>query len=354
MSKNIILCLDGTWNKPDENGHAENEETNVRNLWEILDKTQPQLQVVYYDCGVGTQWYSSIIGGISGWGLSQNIREAYFELCKQYASGDKIFIFGFSRGAYTARSLAGMIHSCGLLNKDQLSEQAVEHAFEMYKQTDKYTGKRPGKGADKYERHDFEKKRFKESYTPCQIEVIGVWDTVGALGIPIGFLQEFTNKYLQFHDTKLNKDVLHAYHAVAIDEQRETFKPTLWAKTAGTDKQVIEQVWFAGVHADVGGGYKAKHHSNVVFNWMIAKIKHQVTLDTRDYPYPVDVSKKIHDSYKFYYGVKERRVASVTDIHTPSVHTSVLNKLTLMAHYTPLALVDLNSRVGLAPYKAVT
>jgi len=336
MSKNIILCLDGTWNKPDEDGHTENEETNVRNLWEILDKTQPKRQVVYYDEGVGSHWYNSLIGGISGWGLAKNIREAYFELCKHYERGDKIFILGFSRGAYTARSLAGMIYSCGLLNKDQLTEMSIEHAFDIYKYADKH-----------------EKNSFKQNNTNCQIEVVGVWDTVGSLGIPIGFLKEITNKYLQFHDTKLNKDILHAYHAVSIDEQRETFKPTLWAMRAGTDNQVIEQVWFSGVHADVGGGYKERHHSNVAFNWMIAKIKHKVELDTRYYPYPEDVSKKIHDSYKFYYGGKEPRVASVTDINTPSVHVSVLKKLKLIDDYTPLALVDLNSRVGLGPYKAV-
>ncbi|PKH04782.1 DUF2235 domain-containing protein [Moritella sp. Urea-trap-13] len=349
MSKNIILCLDGTWNKPDEDAHAENEETNVRNLWEILDKTQPKRQVVYYDEGVGSQWYNSIIGGISGWGLAQNIREAYFELCQHYQRGDKIFIFGFSRGAYTARSLAGMIYSCGLLNKDQLTDKSVEHAFDIYKNADKR-----------------ERASFKENNTTCQIEVIGVWDTVGALGIPLGFLKQITNQYLQFHDTKLNKDVLHAYHAVAIDEQREAFKPTLWATTSSTDEQLrteeivqeitqkIEQVWFSGVHADIGGGYKARHHSNVAFNWMIAKIKHKVALDIRHYPYPEDVSKKIHDSYKFYYGGKARRLASVTDINTPSVHVSVLKKLTLIDDYTPLALVDLHRRVGLAPYKVVT
>jgi len=336
MSKNIILCLDGTWNKPDEDGHEENEETNVRNLWEILDKAQPSRQVVYYDEGVGSHWYSRIIGGISGLGLAKNIREAYFELCKHYESGDKIFIFGFSRGAYTARSLAGMIYSCGLLKQDQLTEESIQHAFDVYKDANK-----------------LDRKRFKQNNTACQIEVIGVWDTVGSLGIPIGFLKKLTNKYVQFHDTKLNKDALHAYHAVSIDEQRSTFKPTLWDTNSGTDEQVIEQVWFSGVHADVGGGYKERHHSNIAFNWMIEKIKHKVALDTRHYPYPEDVSRKIHESYKFYYGGRERRVAPVTDINTPSVHSSVLKKLKLIQHYTPLALVDLNNRIGLAPYHAV-
>ncbi|QUM86318.1 DUF2235 domain-containing protein [Moritella sp. 28] len=116
-------------------------------MWEILDKTQPKRQVVYYDEGVGSDWYNSLIG---------------------------------------------MIYSCGLLNKDRLTETAIEHAFDVYKHADNH-----------------EKNSFKQNNIMCQIEVIGVWDTVGSLGIPIGFLKEITYQYLQFHDTKLNKDALH-------------------------------------------------------------------------------------------------------------------------------------------------
>lgn len=333
MSKNIIICLDGTWNKPDEKPHKESEETNVRNLWEILEKSQLDKQVVYYDEGVGSHWYDRIRGGVSGRGLAKNIREAYFELCKTYDRGDKVFIFGFSRGAYTARSLAGMIYSCGLLNKNNLTDKSIQNVFDVYKKSDRH-----------------ERNNYKNSNITCEIEVIGVWDTVGSLGIPIGFLKKITNKFMQFHDTKINKEIRYAYHAVSIDEQRETFRPTLWDVASARKSQVIDQVWFSGVHCDIGGGYKERHHSDIPFKWMISKIKDKVILNDESYPYSGDVSREIHDSYKRYYGGKERRVASATNVHTPSVHLSVLKKLESNNGYKPLALVDLEDRATLLPY----
>ena len=334
MSKNIIICLDGTWNKPDEEPHEESEETNVRNLWDMLEKNQLDKQVVYYDEGVGAHWYDRIRGGVSGRGLAKNIREAYFKLCKSYDPGDKVFLFGFSRGSYTARSLAGMVYSCGLLNRDNLTDKSVQNAFDVYKKSDRH-----------------ERNNYKNNNIKCEIEVIGVWDTVGSLGIPIGFLKKITNKFMQFHDTKINKETKHAYHAVSIDEQRETFRPTLWNVASARNNQVIEQVWFSGVHSDIGGGYKKRHHSDIPFKWMISKIKDKVIFNVTNYPYSGDISKKIHNSYKIYYGGKERRVASVTDIYTPSVHSSVLEKLKSNNDYEPLALVDLKDRTTLYPYK---
>ncbi|MDM8515402.1 DUF2235 domain-containing protein [Desulfobacterales bacterium HSG16] len=335
--KNIVICLDGTWNKPDEEKHEESEETNVRNLWEILDKNDRNKQVVYYDQGVGSHWYDRIRGGISGRGLSKNIKEAYFEVCKCYDDGDKVFIFGFSRGAYTARSLAGMIYSCGLLDRNKLTDHYIQEAFDVYKKADKH-----------------ERMRYKEKNKRCEIEVIGVWDTVGAMGIPIGFLKKMTNKFSQFHDTKLNKEIKHAYHALAIDEQRETFKPALWDVTKKYDHQIVEQVWFAGVHSDIGGGYKERHHSDVAFKWMIEKVRNKLIINDSDYAYAIDVFEKIHDSYRIYYGCKERRIASATDIHTPCVHSSVLEKMQKVADYKPLALVDIEDKKTLAPYIVVT
>ncbi|WP_345974920.1 DUF2235 domain-containing protein [Sulfurimonas sp. HSL3-7] len=334
--KNIIICLDGTWNKPDEGRHEENKETNVRNLWELLEKDEPQKQVVYYDEGVGSHWYDRIRGGVSGRGLSKNIREAYFEVCRHYVPGDRVSIFGFSRGAYTARSLAGMVYSCGVIPREQLTDNAIEEAFEVYKKADKPT-----------------RAEYKSKNITCEIEIVGVWDTVGALGIPVGFLKKYTNKFLQFHDTKINREIKHAYHALAIDEQRETFRPTLWHVRDKNAHQDIEQVWFAGVHSDVGGGYKQRAHSDIAFRWMIHKIRDMVLLDDSTYPYRVDATKEIHDSYKIYYGPKERRVASATDIYTPYVHASVLEKIQKVPDYRALALVDIEDRATLAPYRVV-
>ena len=336
MNKNIVLCLDGTWNKPDEKQHSESEETNVRNLWEILDKSDESSQLVYYDEGVGSHWYDRIRGGISGRGLSKNIMEAYCKICENYNLGDKVFIFGFSRGAYTARSLAGMIYSCGLIEKNNVTDNSIQNAFDVYRRSDKV-----------------ERRNFKQNNIKCEIDFIGVWDTVGALGIPIGFLKKITNKFLQFHDTKLNREVKYAYHALAIDEQRETFSPTLWDERSKYPEQVLEQVWFSGVHADIGGGYKKRYHSDVSFKWMIEKIGDKLNFSGHPYTSAEDVSKDIHDSYRLYYGRKERRVASANDVQTPNVHVSVVKKVNLLSNYNPLALVDIQNQETLAPYNIV-
>ena len=335
--KNIVICLDGTWNKPDEERHEESEETNVRNLWEMLNKKNSKKQIVYYDEGLGSHWYDRIRGGISGRGLAKNIREAYFEICNNYEQGDKVFIFGFSRGAYTARSLSGMIYSCGLIGKDNLTDRKIQDAFDVYKKCDKS-----------------ERNQFKFNNTPCEIEVLGVWDTVGALGIPISFFKKATNKFFQFHDTRLNKEVRNAFHALAIDEQRETFRSTLWDESKKYAGQNIEQVWFSGVHSDIGGGYKKRYHSDISFKWMVDKVRDKLDLDDSTYPYKGDVKKKIHDSYKKYYGRKERRVATASEGYTPCVHNSVLKKVKNVSTYIPLALVDIKNRKTLSPYKVVS
>lgn len=337
MTKNIVICFDGTWNKPDEADAEVEKDTNVRNLYELCVNNSTD-QVAYYDEGVGSHWYDRIRGGVSGRGLSKNIREGYYEVAKQYEHGDKVFIFGFSRGAYTARSLAGMIYSCGLIDHDKLTDKSIEKAFNIYKK------------GDKEERRD-----FKSSNAQCTIHMLGVWDTVGALGIPISFFKKFTNRFLEFHDTKLNKEIKSAYHAIAIDEQRETFRPSLWDMTKKREGQAIEQVWFAGVHSDIGGGYPERSHSDIAFKWMIDKAKHQglKIKDDHSYEFKQDVTKEIHDSYKIYYGSKERRVATFSEFYTPKIHESVRKKIELKPDYNPLALVDMENRSTLEPYEIV-
>ena len=335
MKKNIVICLDGTWNRPDRPEDDVSCETNVKNLFDICvnDKST---QVTYYDQGVGSHWYNKIRGGISGRGLSKNIHEAYFEVSRVYNPGDKVFIFGFSRGAYTARSLAGFIYSCGLIKKSSLNEKSIEKAFTIYREGD----------------HQ-ERKEFKDNNIPCPVEMIGVWDTVGALGIPIGFLKIFSDRFLQFHDTKINREIKAAYHALAIDEQRQIFQPTLWDITKPHDNQVVEQVWFSGVHSDIGGGYEERHLSDIAFKWMIDKaVKNHglKIIDGHGYIFQPDHTKKIHDSYKFYFGPKERRVATVSEYYYPKVHISVLKKVQERRNYKPLALVDYKKRATLEPY----
>ena len=181
-----------------------------------------------------------------------------------YQEGDELFLFGFSRGAYTARSLAGLINCCGLIRREQLdakpaetNSELVQRAWNLYRQS----------GASSDEAQTFLKKH---AYR-VKIRFIGVWDTVGALGIPT-FQNQFTPfwaKKYQFHDTELGQAVEHAYHAVAIDEHRKDYEVTLWTKQHRG--QTVEQRWFPGAHSNVGGGYDDDLLPDLSLHWMAKK-----------------------------------------------------------------------------------
>ena len=335
MSKNIVICLDGTWNDKDDRSAF----SNVALLHEMCvnDGTN---QIAYYDKGVGTSgWYDQKLGGVHGVGLSENVREAFIYLARNYRKNDRVFIFGFSRGAYTARSLAGLVYQCGLLPENDRLRSDLEKLYEAYK--DEEAG---------------EMAAYKSANRKCPIEMLGVWDTVGALGIPISFFKEASDKVFGFHDTKLSPEVRFACHAVAIDEKRASFEPTLWQETA-ENKNRMKQVWFSGVHSDVGGGYPERHHSDVALKWMVEQATRRGLLIKEDsaYEYQADLSEDIHASaFKIFgkeIGIGERD-APVTAENRPKVHQSVGEKMKLKENYKPLALmkyiVDPNT---LAPYE---
>jgi uncharacterized protein (DUF2235 family) len=190
--------------------------------------------------------------------LSKNVLDAYSFLVHNYAPGDEIFLFGFSRGAYTARSLAGMIGLCGILNKDNAFY--IWEAFRLYRS---------------YHANQEKIGNFWKERTPYKAEIkfIGVWDTVGAMGIPInGPWDWLVARRHGFHNVKLGKHIRHACQALAIDEKRNAFKPVIWELEAGGD-QVLEQQWFAGVHSNVGGSYEPDGLANIAFQWMASKAK---------------------------------------------------------------------------------
>ncbi len=254
MVKRLIVCADGTWNTLDQRWP-----TNVVKMARAITPTGRDgiSQVVFYDPGVGTgpgldRW----TGGAFGEGLDKNIADDYTFLMHNYDAGDQIFLFGFSRGAYTVRSLGGLIRKCGLLPKahaDRLPE-----ALAMYRKRDL--------SADTQEAQEFRRLYSRET----DIWFVGVWDTVGALGIPLTGLRWLTRRDHQFHDVELSKIVKHAYHALAIDERRGPFKPTLWSNKPKPG-QTVEQVWFSGVHTDVGGGNDDSSLSDAAFTWMKSK-----------------------------------------------------------------------------------
>ncbi len=239
-------------------------------------------QRVHYDRGVGTgDFIDKLFGGAFGIGLSHNVREAYEFLTLNHAPGDEVYLFGFSRGAYTVRRVVGMLRKAGLLPwipGKEARDKAIKEAYAMYERRES----RAQGGADSQEA-----RRFRESRRAQRIPIrlLGVWDTVGAHGIA-GVLGALTTPFskARFHDRILSSDVEHACHAVAIDESRRLFQPTLFQQgTNGAAKgQVLEQSWFAGVHSNVGGGYEDTGLSDIALHWMAARAeKRGLALDAR-------------------------------------------------------------------------
>jgi uncharacterized protein (DUF2235 family) len=243
--KRIVVCCDGTWNDP-----SKPKQTNVSKLKDAAIQRGPDEdcieQRVHYVDGVGTRGslWDRLRGGAIGYGLDENVQKAYRYIAEDYEPGDEIFLFGFSRGAYTARSTLGMVRKCGVLR--HITDTTVRRAWEHYRN-------------DIHPEHDIAKQwrvdnalkiSEPENYVPIA-KFIGVWDTVGSLGIPIKGLRA----NYDFHDVTLTSLVDNAYHALAVDEKRKDYEPTLWARSKTPRKeQQFEQRWFAGAHSDVGGG----------------------------------------------------------------------------------------------------
>ena len=259
--KNLVVCCDGTWNDPGNRDDGEPAPTNVFKLFNAVDlETSNPPQLTRYQAGVGTGGpLDRLLGGAMGFGLGEDIRDCYHWLATKYEPGDRLFLFGFSRGAFTARSLAGMIGHLGIVELDGEADPhgQVERVYhEGYRER-----RQPPEGI---RIHGGSK----------HVQFIGVWDTVGALGIPddkalLDWLDD-PDRY-RFHDTALSDRVAHARHAVAIDEKRGSFAPTLWNQP--NDGERLKQVWFPGVHSDVGGGYREPGLADGALAWMIGEAR---------------------------------------------------------------------------------
>jgi len=260
MVKRLVICCDGTWNFADQPSR-----TNVAKvaLSVCTGVAAGKDQRVYYHSGVGTSRWEHLSGGAFGVGLSQNVLDAYRFLVETYEPGDELFLFGFSRGAFTVRSLAGLVRSSGIVRRAHTGR--ILEAWHLYR--DRL--EKPSGTASTL---------FRRSYAQeTKIRFIGVWDTVGALGIPVpasrslDAVVERCNHHWAFHDTELSSWVRAAFHALAIDEQRSSFRPTLWHQRpgAGRQGQELKQVWFAGVHCDVGGSYRETGLSDITLLWMV-------------------------------------------------------------------------------------
>ncbi|MCR8825715.1 DUF2235 domain-containing protein [Pseudosulfitobacter koreensis] len=279
MTRIAVFC-DGTWNSP-----TISEPTSVHKLHLTMINDPAQGQVSAYFKGIGTderfdgpvrKFFNKYGGGAFGWGLDAKVKQAYQFIAEAYRSGDEIYLFGFSRGAFTARSVAGMIRKCGIVT--DTSTEGINAAFELYR--------KPGDQNHPDKRHILEaRRRLSPEFATSQedldwradgsemvnIAYIGVWDTVGARGIPVSILgpvASLWNRQYKFHDMALSSLVRSARHAVAVDERRLFYRPAKWDNLddlkdkpglnggdTGPDRK-YQQVWFVGTHSMVGGSAK--------------------------------------------------------------------------------------------------
>lgn len=293
MARRIIMLLDGTWNDADI-GPCDTNIVRLRtliaqHLWNAEERHSAKNQsskkvhgysasgkehIVFYERGVGTGPLDRFRGGTFGDGLDTNIRRAYKFLSYWYEPGDEIFIFGFSRGAYTARSLVGYLGAAGLLRRDYCTSELEAEAWNYYRTSP--NDRMPGVSVHLT--------KFVHDQEAFRIALVGVFDTVGALGVPLKHFRRENREKYEFHGVELSSIVDVNLHALAIDEHREPFEATLWRKPPFKKyNSVTEQVWFPGAHSDVGGSYiveetRAKQDpialDDVTLAWMIARTKH--------------------------------------------------------------------------------
>lgn len=347
MAKNIVILSDGTGNTA-----VKGRGTNVFKMFESIDlnghRFDPALapQVAIYDDGVGTESFKplKIIAGATGYGLSRNVKQLYKELCRIYDPDDRIFLFGFSRGAFTVRTLAGLICFCGVIEARAQStasdfERAVRMAYKTYRRGYRtalmklFLGE-PDRAAIK---------QFKEQHChghETKIAFIGVWDTVDAVGLPF-HISDLINTLVyrfKFPDRKLSGRVERAYHALAVDDERHSFHPLLWDETESRadEHQIVEQVWFAGAHSNVGGGYPKQGMSLVALDWMMEKAAEArlrfVDEDRTYYREHANVDDKLYDpraGLGVFYRWKPRDIAALCRENGiyPAVHLSVLERI---------------------------
>jgi len=321
--KRIVVCSDGTWNDP----HDE----IPTNVLRIARAVRPEdehgvQQIVFYDWGVGS-YQHKLRGGVSGLGIMKNIQDGYRFIVQNHDPGDEIFLFGFSRGAYTARALAGMLNKCGILKRPNADR--IDEAFAFYKKS----SVKPGSSQARAWR-----RKLGVSPERGGVDFIGVWDTVGALGIPTRVLG-FVDEHDLFYDQALGSNVEVARHAVAIDERRGDFTPTLWEPHESGD---LKQVWFAGVHSDVGGSTRPKDGkllSDIPLGWMAREAD---AAGLRFEPHLHGSLRGLHTaaqnkSYKTFWRL---RSASWRSIPTDAVlHKSVKDRARATGYFPP-PLVD--------------
>lgn len=359
MSKNIILCADGTGNLG-----GTTPDSNVYKIYKAVkkhlnkdDKSKVDEQIVFYDNGVGTNKnkYLRMIGGAIGFGFKDNVCDLYKFLARNYELGDRVYFFGFSRGASTVRACNGFISVCGLAKGKGLRnadlDLLVKEALTAYK-----VHKKDHKKAE-------DLKNSNRSHGVIDIHFMGIWDTVVALGFPkrtddTGFVSRIINKLFwlaekgldqiwphSFYRYKLTKNVGHAYQALAIDDERTAFWPFVW-KENGRDADTVEQVWFAGMHSNVGGGYGRSGMASVPLYWMMLRAEKWGLLFNSDEVQTAFEDSNIHsriynsrDGFAICYRYHPREIEKLCKNRIEGnicLHRSVIERMThRTANYAP-------------------
>ena len=354
MPKNIVLLSDGTGNSA-----AKPFKTNVWRLYQALDLGPPRVpgqvqQIVFYDEGVGTENFKPLrlLGLAFGIGLARNVKDLYTFLCRNYNPGDGIFLFGFSRGAFTVRVLAGLVLRCGLVTASNEAdlEERVELAYSEYKRdvARRATATRPRLIAGRIlggPRRGYNTNHITLGVPQLfpRISFIGVWDTVDAYGMPIDELKLAIDRYLwpmTVADRNLSPYIDRACQALSLDDERPTFRPVLWDERIPPHAR-LTQVWFSGVHANVGGGYPDDGLAYVAMQWMLDEAgasglrfypQDRIAVDNR-----TDTQAKQYDSRSGlagYYRYGPRivdRLCNDTEhgvqVRRPKVHASVQDRI---------------------------
>ena len=346
-AKNIVICSDGTGNTT-----IKDRGTNVFKLFEAVDvnghRRDPRAvrQLAFYDDGVGTEtlkWLRAFAGA-TGFGLSRNVKQLYGELCRVYEPGDAVYLFGFSRGAFTVRTLAGLINDCGILDARQYATEdayrrQVRAAYRAYRR--KYRAllarafsRRTPMNADEF------KMRFARADTPPRpIRFLGVWDTVDAVGLPFR-LSDALNRIVwqfKFETSTLGDAVEQGCHALALDDERAAFSPVLWDERHPSTRERVQQVWFAGAHANVGGGYPQQGMSLVALDWMMTQAEAaglRFVRHVRDeYATIHSFADKLYDprsGFGLFYRWQPRDAAGLCarrGIPVPAVHVSAIERI---------------------------
>jgi uncharacterized protein (DUF2235 family) len=340
MSKRIVICADGTWNRPEQN-LQEDFPTNVLRFARAIKPVADDgvAQQVFYDWGIGS-YHDEVVAGATGKGLHKNIMDDYRYIVQNYSPGDEIFLFGFSRGAYTVRSLCGLINNCGILKRPHAA--LIQSAFELYKKSGKHYAPE-GEAAIAF--------REAHAHPSREVKFVGAWDTVGAMGIPISFLGLFDDKD-EFYDTKIGPNVRVARHALAIDELRSDFEPTIWLPRDNLD---LKQVWFAGAHSNIGGSYMPDKDGSLLSDnalaWMLREAaQSNLTLETHlAQSLHSNPLATLHNSRRSFYRVKKPYYRPLA--HGKGdvlIHRSVKLRWDGNANYRPENLVSYLGTAGWA------